>query len=168
MAAFERVVAEYEAPLLRYAGRIVARRDTAQDVVQDTFIRLFHHWPDEMSPSPQMATWLYRVAHNRAVDLLRGEARLRLLHLRHAEEQDEAVPADRGSGFGVSDEAARAATALQALNLREREIVVLKVYEEKSYKEIAEIMGLTPTNVGYILHHAMRKLAAELGNTGTI
>ena len=42
----------------------------------------------------------------------------------------------------------------------------LKVYEEKSYKEIGEITGLSTGNVGYILHHAMKKLAKELRKEG--
>ena len=45
---------------------------------------------------------------------------------------------------------------------RERQLVILKVYEEKSYNEISEITGLTSSNVGYILHHAMKTLAAIL------
>ena len=62
----------------------------------------------------------------------------------------------------MSDQALGAAEALRRLGDRERELVVLKVYEEKSYKEIAEITGLTVSNVGFILHTAMKKLATML------
>lgn len=48
------------------------------------------------------------------------------------------------------------------LNHREQQLVILKVYEEKSYREISGITGLTVGNVGYILHHAMKKLARHL------
>ena len=58
--------------------------------------------------------------------------------------------------------AENAAEALSRLSVRERQLVVLKVYEEKSYKEIAEITGLTVGNVGFILHTAIKKLAAML------
>jgi DNA-directed RNA polymerase specialized sigma24 family protein len=47
-------------------------------------------------------------------------------------------------------------------------MVILKVYEEKSYKEISEITGLSVSNVGYILHFAMKKLAEELKKTSAI
>jgi RNA polymerase sigma-70 factor (ECF subfamily) len=162
VAAFEGLVSEYEGALLRYATRIVRDADAAQDVVQNTFIKLFRNWQDELAPSPQMSSWLYRVAHNGAVDHLRKETRRRMLHQRHAEEQQDFVPPNRGAGFRITADAQRAAHALGKLNLRERQLVILKVYEEKSYKEIAEISGLTVSNVGYILHHAMKKLAAEL------
>ena len=54
------------------------------------------------------------------------------------------------------------------MSLREQQLVILKVYEEMSYKEISEITDLTVSNVGYILHHAMRKMADALKKTKAI
>lgn len=162
LAAFEAIVSTYEAQLLRYASRIVFDPDAAQDVVQNSFIRLFRKWEEPLEPCPRLSSWLYRVTHNCAVDHMRRESRRKLLHLRQAEEAPTCMPPNRGSGFRISEDAERAAAALQVLSLRERQLVILKVYEEKSYREISEIAGLTVSNVGYILHHAMRKLAAEL------
>lgn len=162
LAAFEAVVAEYEGPLLRYATRILQDAAGAQDVVQNTFLKMFKSWPDAMAPSPQLSSWLYRVAHNCAVDHVRKESKRHAIHLIHMKDREEIVPPDRGEGFQTSEATERIRKALGILNLRERELVILKVYEEKSYKEIAEITGLTGTNVGYILHHAMKKLSAAL------
>jgi len=167
-AAFEAIVSHYEGALLRYAGRMLRNSAAAQDVVQDTFIRLFKSWKDKIEPSPQLSSWLYRVAHNCAVDYLRKESRRQLLHMHHAKEARTSVPPDRGRNSRISEEAELAAAALQSLSLRERQLVVLKVYEEKSYREIGEITGLSVGNVGYILHHAMKKLAAELKKARTI
>jgi RNA polymerase sigma-70 factor (ECF subfamily) len=162
LAAFDSIVSRYEAALLRYAARIVGDPDAAQDIIQNTFIRLFRKWEERLEPSPQVSSWLYRVAHNCAVDHMRRESRRRLLHLRHAEGARDFVPPNRGAAFRISEEARRAAEALRKLSQRERQLVVLKVYEEKTYREISEITGLTVSNVGYILHHAMKKMAAEL------
>lgn len=162
LEAFGVVVSEYEAALLRYAGRILHNDNAAQDVVQNAFIRLFKSWTDEMSPSPKLSSWLYRVTHNCAVDYLRKESRRHLLHTRHADEQAKFAPPDRGKEFRISEAAEGAVVALKSLKMREQQLVVLKVYEEKSYKEISEITGLTVSNVGYILHHAMKKMAVEL------
>lgn len=164
-AQLEAIVSEYETALLRYASRVLRDPDNAQNVVQDAFIRLYRSWTGDMLPSPPLATWLYRVTYHCAVDHLRKESRLQLLHRRHALEQEESVPPNRGEGFALSDAAERAAAALKTLSLREQQLVILKVYEEKSYAEIAEITGLTSGNVGYILHHAMKKLAAEMKKT---
>ncbi|NQU39990.1 MAG: sigma-70 family RNA polymerase sigma factor [Lentisphaerae bacterium] len=162
LVAFEAVVRHYEAQLLRYAARLLNDPDAAQDVVQDSFIRLLHRWKGEMVPEGRMTNWLYRVAHNCAVDHVRKSARHSLLHRRASEEQSDSVPPNRGEGFEISDAAARAAAALQTLDLRERQLVVLRIYEEQSYKEISAITGLAVGNVGYILHHAMKKLAQAL------
>ena len=159
---FETVVAAYEAPLLRYVRRMVSSDDLAQDMVQNAFIRLYRRWTDPLAPSPQISAWLYRVAHNCAVDHLRNENRRHALHQRHAVEQPEHIGPDRGEGFHLSEAAEQVAAALAALPLRDRQLVVLKVYEEKSYKEISDITGLSVGNVGYILHHAMKRLAVEL------
>ena len=167
LAAFEAVVRHYEAQLLRYAARLLNDPDGAQDVVQDSFIRLLHRWKGEMEPEGRMTNWLYRVVHNCAVDHIRKSARHALLHRRAAEEHVDSVPPDRGEGFQISDEAARAAAALQSLDLRERQLVVLRIYEEQSYEEISAITGLSVGNVGYILHHAMKKLAQALEGTAS-
>lgn len=158
MADFERLVAEYESPLLRYAACMVRDTDAAQDLVQDAFIKLYRKWKDELKPSSRMSSWLYRVVHNRAIDYLRKESRRRELHRKQVKDVDH-IPADRGVWFRISEAAEKAAMALDQLSPREKQLVILKVYEEKSYREIAEIAGLTPTNVGYILHHAMKKMA---------
>jgi len=161
VAAFEAVVAHYEGALLRYACRL-ADPDTAQDIVQETFLRLHEGWRAAMEPSPVMNAWLYRVVHNSAIDFRRREARRRLLHLRQAEERERHAEPDCGASSRVSDSGHRAAQALRRLKDREQQIVILKVYEGKSYQEISEITGLTTGNVGFILHHAMRRMAEWL------
>ena len=90
---------------------------------------------------------------------MRKESRRRLLHLRQGEDAEDFVMPNRGKGFRISEGAERATVALASLPLREQQLVILKIYEEKSYKEISEITGLTVSNVGYILHHAMKKMA---------
>lgn len=163
---FARVVAEYESRLLRYVARLTGNASSAEDIVQETLVKLARRWRGALEPSPQLQGWLYRVAHNEAMDHERRESRLRALHARQAEEQGEQFAADPapGDSGGHEDLGDAAADALRGLSDRERELVTLKVYERKSYKEIAEITGLSVGNVGYILHHAMRKLAEKLAH----
>lgn len=163
LSEFEAIVSEYEAALLRYAHRLLGSIDAAQDVVQDVFIRLYHTWKDELKPGPQISTWLYRVTHNCSVDAMRREHRRELLHLRHATEKADDVEMPRLTFTPeISEAAEQASRALRTLNVREQQLVILKVYEDKSYKEISDITGLSTGNVGYILHHAMKKLAAAM------
>lgn len=162
IASFEMIVSHYEDRLIHYVARIVNSEDVAQDVVQDSFIRLFRKWKDVLEPGPQVSSWLYRVAHNRAVDHIRKQSRISELHKLHASEVPDSIAPDRGEGFRIGDKAAMAASALDTLDDRERQLVILKIYEEKSYKEISDIMNLKTGNVGYILHHALKKLAKVL------
>lgn len=160
--AFEAVVEHYQTPLLRYAARIVNNADAAQDVVQTAFIRLHKTWRDAFEPSAQLASWLYRVTHNCAVDHVRRESRRQDLHARHAEERDVRHGPVTGPRPRAKDPRETARQALQVLDLREQQLVVLKVYEEKSYREMSEITGLSEGNIGYILHHAMKKMATAI------
>jgi len=164
-AAFEALVSHYEARLLRYAARITGCNDVAQDVVQDAFIRLFRKWTGDLEPSPMLSGWLFRVTHNRAVDAVRRRSRRADVETRHAAEQPDVVAPVAGQS-GVGEQALRAEAALRTLSSREQQLVVLKVYEEKTYREISEITGLSAGNVGYILHHAMKKLSQALKQDG--
>ncbi len=163
--AFEAVVAHYEARLIRYAARITGCNDVAQDVVQETFIRLFRKWTGAFEPSPMLSGWLFRVAHNRAVDAVRKRSRRTDIEQRHADAQPVAVAPTQGQS-GLPEQALRAESALRTLSLREQQLVVLKIYEEKTYNEISAITGLSVGNVGYILHHAMRKMSQMLKQDG--
>ncbi len=164
-AAFEAVVSHYEARLIRYVARITGCNDVAQDVVQETFIRLFRKWTGDLEPSPMLSGWLFRVAHNRAVDAVRKRSRQADVEQKHADEQPDAIAPTQGlSGHG--EQARRVEIALRTLSAREQQLVILKVYEEKTYKEISEITGLSAGNVGYILHHAMKKMSQVLKQDG--
>ena len=161
---FEGVVAEYGRPLLGYAVRMVGDRDAAQDLVQDAFIRLSAQWRGAMEPSPQMSSWLHVTVRNLAIDHIRRERRRDDLHRRESSERPVSAPPapEQGGGGELPDLAVRAAEALSVLDAREREVVVLRVYEDKSFKEIADATGLTVANAWAVHHGAMQKLARAL------
>lgn len=160
-AEFESVVSEYENSLLRYTTRLVRNPACAQDVVQIVFIKLFQRWKDKFMPSPELCAWLYRVAHNEAIDHIRRENRLSILVSRHTDEQQAGMrDMEGGTRSGVAEE--KAALLIGMLSSREQQVVILKIYEEKSYREISQITGLSESNVGYILHFAMKKMADAL------
>lgn len=160
--ALNELVATYESALLRHAARLTGNAAAAEDVVQNAFIKLIRRWKGPLAPSPPLAGWLYRVVHNEAVDHVRHEARRHELYASHARDRATRQAAEVARPPEPSERAAAAAAALARLPERERLLVTLKVYEDKSYREIAEIAGLSVGNVGFILHHAMKKLARIL------
>ena len=164
---FERIVATYERQLLAYVARITGGRSSAEDVVQETFIKLSRQWHAELTPGALISSWLYKVAHNAAIDHIRREKTRGEAHKKHAEEEADAIADAQALARADADgeRAAKVRAALAALGERDRSMVILKVYEDKSYKEIAEITGLTIGNVGFILHTAMKKLAKLVAKT---
>ncbi len=157
----EAVVAAYEAPLLRYASRLLNNSAMAQDVVQNVFVKLFRQWPPGMRADARLKNWLYRVTHNEAVDMIRAEERRRRLHDRRA--ADPACCADGLCCDPPPDErVARVMRRLGILGLAERQVLLLRLQEGLSYGEIADITGRSRGYVGTLLHHAVKKLSAAL------
>lgn len=164
----ETVMAEHESALLRYATRILRDPDAAQDVVQDTFIRFNGQSQNGARPPAQIRAWLYRVTHNNAVDHIRRESRLRLLHERHAEEVDLSDPPAQRRTLEKEELMETILAAVGRLRPAEQQVVILRLQEGLSYREIAEVTRRTEGNVGCILHHAVRKLSGSLKKAGVI
>jgi RNA polymerase sigma factor (sigma-70 family) len=158
-AAIADVLTCYERPLLRYARALVGSDGAAQDVVQEAFLRLLR----KARSVRNLPSWLGRVTHNLAIDHLRREARMKKAH--------QAAVVETGPEPTVPPDAARADAAalereLGLLTPNERAVIVLKVIEGKSYKEISAVTGLSTSNIGYLIHHGLKKLAAKMGAAG--
>lgn len=165
----EAIVAEFETPLLRYATRILNNPSAAQDVVQNTFIKLFQRWKPGMHASAGLKSWLYRVAHNEAVDTIRRESRLHVLHEKQV--NDPAVgscPDGRDCAMTLSEQHRAVLAQLHTLQPREQQVLLLRLEEGLSYKDISRITGRSEGNVGNLLHHAVRKLSASLRKAGVL
>jgi RNA polymerase sigma-70 factor (ECF subfamily) len=165
-AEVEAIVAEHEKGLLRYAARIVNDPNAAQDVVQNVFIKLCRSWQDGAKPAPQMKSWLYRVTHNAAVDYIRSESRLRGLHERQAEDLTATAPAHQRRTVAAKDAMQIALEHLRRLKPEEQQVVILRIQDGMSYREIAEITKRSEGNVGCVLHHALKTLAQSLKRDG--
>jgi len=150
----ESIVTAHEGALLRYATGILNDSHAAQDVVQNTFIKLFKLWKPGAKPSDSLRAWLYRVTHNEAVDYIRRQQRINLLHSRHAEEA--AAASDPRPGMAEKMELVMA--GIRRLDAPEQQVLLLRLQEGLSYQEISKVTGRSEGNVGCILHHAVKKL----------
>ena len=150
--------------MLRYAARFLRNEEEAQDVVQEAFIRLWRACEAGQCDPEKVEAWLYRVTHNLAVDHIRHEDRLHRLH-----EQAggvDLVPGPDRKPAGVEERQALVMQYVHRLDPAERQVLVLRLQEGRSYQEISEITGRTEGNVGCILHHATKKMAAVLRRAG--
>jgi len=152
--------------LLRYATRVLNNADAAQDVVQEAFIRLHENREKVMARAVPLKGWLFRTAHNAAVDYIRKESRLRLLHERQSRQVEI-----QHDGKDADDPAERQALVLGHLNAlkpKEREVLVLRLQEGMSYRDIANVLKRSEGYVGTLIHTATRKLSQSLRQAGVV
>jgi RNA polymerase sigma-70 factor (ECF subfamily) len=148
-------VNRFEGPLTLYACRLLADRDRASDVVQDTFLRLCAQKQSDLEG--RLAEWLFTVCRNRALDVLRKERRMNPLSDEHAQAcaSDDPDPAE---SIEVRDAAGRIFELLEGLPASQREVIRLKFQNGFSYREISRISGHSVSNVGFLIHTGLKTL----------
>ncbi|HEX5139104.1 MAG TPA: sigma-70 family RNA polymerase sigma factor [Planctomycetota bacterium] len=143
----------YEAPLMRYAARLLDDPELARDVVQDCFVRLCQQRPEALDG--HLGEWLFTVCRRRAIDHLRRKGRMHRL--------DDVEPAVRmEDAVERREEEATLMERIARLPKMQQEVLLLKFQEGLSYKQISAITMTSVGNVGYLLHHALRTLRSEL------
>ena len=103
-SALAAVIEAFQAPLLRYAARLLNNVTLAQDVVQNTLVKLVRRVPPAEAPTDEVRNWLFRVAHNEAVDLIRSEERKKRLLETYAHQQDVETDGGLTSDTGTSEQ----------------------------------------------------------------
>lgn len=166
--AFEELMLRYQNRLASLLGHLTGRRDLAEDMAQDVFLRVYRA-RKRYVPGSKFSTWLYTIAHNVASNAQRTLARRREVHLVNSPTGE--------SGGNLLDGAAQAASGLMptrqldkaelrdvvnvavaALSDRQREAVLLNKFEHLSYEEIAEVMQMSPSAVKSLLTRARTNL----------
>lgn len=147
-----------EGPLLRFAHGLIGRREIAEDLVQEAFLRLHAHWDEVAQPK----AWLYRSIRNLAYNHLRD----------HRRESGEEAPDEADDARGPDGQLARLEAAgavrllLAELHEDDRTLIQLKYHENLKYDQISQRTGLSVGNVGYKLHHLLKSLADSLRRLG--
>jgi RNA polymerase sigma-70 factor (ECF subfamily) len=142
----------HEAKLLRYATWLMGDLESAREIVQETFLRLCKEKRTE-EIAGYLPQWLFTVCRNLAFDTRKKEARMTPLGDAH-------VGVD--SRLHEKQTAGEIFRMLDRLPKNQREVVYLKFQCDLSYKEISEITKLSVTNVGFLMHTALRGLRKEL------
>jgi RNA polymerase sigma-70 factor (ECF subfamily) len=140
------------------ARRMLNDRAEAEDVAQETMLRLWRMAPDWRADGAALGTWLYRVASNLCIDRLR---RRRGAPADAAPEVPDASPGAQAR-LEAADRAAALSAALARLPERQRLAVVLRHLEERPNPEVAAILEISVEAVESLLARARRALAAEL------
>ncbi len=158
----EQLIDRYEHSLLSYAHRMLGGDwQNAQDVVQETFLRLCRE--DRSKIISRVAPWLFTVCRSRVIDMQRTthahpvDASEITVSDPHPDAAEAALQAEQSQ-----DQRDRLNQLVQTLSPRQQEVLRLRMHAELSYREIAEVTGLTVSNVGFHLHAAIRSLKDSL------
>ncbi len=170
-SAFEQLVVRYQDRLVGFFYHIVHDRTAAEDLAQEAFLRVFRS-KERYEPTARFSTWLFRIAHNLASNQKRGAARRREIQLASGsgahdfrpEEQNLAEKSALMPTRQLDSVELRAVVrnAIEELSERQRTAVVLHKFEEMSYEEIGDIMGLGPVAVKSLISRARGKLKEAL------
>jgi RNA polymerase sigma-70 factor (sigma-E family) len=155
-AAIMQLFAEQYLPLLRLTSLLVDEPATAEDVVQESFVRLHRSW-DGIRDLDAAPAWLRSTALNLARSGLRRRqvfGRLRVVP------SDDAPSAE--SHAVLSEDRRAVVEALRALPRRQREVLVLRYYAECSEAEIADLLDIAPGSVKTHAHRGLETLRAAL------
>jgi RNA polymerase sigma-70 factor (ECF subfamily) len=161
-AAFDAVFAAYRRRVFGYLVRMTRRRDVAEDLLQEVFLRLAQH-AHRLEPDTRLGAWLFTVAHRLVVSWVRAQA-VRQQLAGDLPAREPAGP-DRTPHDALADSQTQSALerAFAALPSSYREVALLVGVEGLAPAEVAEILGLRPDAVRQRLARARAQLAEALG-----
>lgn len=160
------LIEQYQHRLLRYLAHMTGNQATAEDLFQETWIRVLEkgHQYDGKS---RFVTWLMTIAHNVAIDHLRKKAPASLDEMRDAEDAAPWEPEARGPSpyeqVAASEDRIRIQAALDELPPIFREVLVLRFQEQMKLEEIAKLVGIPLATVKTRLYRGVQALRPTLG-----
>lgn len=172
--AFAALYDRWSGPILRYFWHLCYDRDAAEDLLQETFLRLWRAAP-RYEVRARFSTYLFQIAKNLWINerakVLRRPLRVSLDAPRDGAGDGAGTLGERlaGDGPSPSDEASRAETgrriraAVDRLSEKLREVLVLAALEEMPYAEVAEVLGIPEGTVKSRMWAAVRELRKRLG-----
>jgi len=162
--AFERLVREHMNTVLGLAYHYVGDFSTAEDIAQETFVQAFQSM-HSLRNSARFKVWLLKITRNKCIDSIRHNPRMVSLEENREVEREillKSAPAHVGQPFEFTED--DLVEALKFLRRDYREIFVMKHVDNLSYKEIAEILGMTVSAVGEKLYRVRSMIRERLEN----
>ncbi len=155
-SAFRSIVEQHIGPITSYVTRMSNQSRDTEDIVQETFLRLWTHRNSFDASKGSMSTWLHRIAHNLVVDT----ARKKKPEL--ADTLDEMPTPGPDRSLESLSLQSKIAAALSSLPERQRSAVVLNHYQGLANKDIAEILGVSVSALESLLARGRRTLKEVL------
>lgn len=169
--AWERLVKRYESRVYNFSLRLTGNQTDALDLMQEVFLGVYRNLHRFRGDS-QFTTWLFRIAHNKAVDMSRRKYMLTSLSSLAGQEQsdddvldhiaDDERDQDPQNLIGESQNNARILSCLEVLNLEQRLVIELKVFQSYTFDEIALLQDISANTAKTRFYTALRLLKAHM------
>ncbi|NCN11842.1 RNA polymerase sigma factor [Candidatus Kaiserbacteria bacterium] len=160
------LVDRYEAKLTRYIARLGIRQlEDQQDVLQEIFLKAYRNL-NGFDTSLRFSSWIYRITHNEAISWYRKQNVRPEGHL--IGDSDELLMLLKSKEESVDEQFDKMINvkelnkALEKIDEKYREVIILRFFEDKEYEEISDILEIPVGSVGTLLHRGKKQLATAL------
>ncbi len=156
---FRLLMQKYQEPLYRHVRRLVMDHDDADDVIQNTFIKVYRNI-ERFEGKSKLFTWLYRIATNEAITFLNTKNRKETDTLDSLETAHIAHRLQADVFFDGDDIQLKLQQAMAVLPDKQRAVFNLRYFDEMPYEEMSEVMGTSVGALKASYHHAVKKIEA--------
>jgi RNA polymerase sigma-70 factor (ECF subfamily) len=169
--AFEILVNRHQTSVLNLIYRFIGDRTQAKDLAQEVFVRVWQA-AESYEPKAKLTTWIYKITTNLCLNEIKSASRRRwFLFQRSDEDSEKSIEETISDGSPTAEDlllskerTRQISEALQSLPENQRMALILKRYDDLSYKEIAQIIGCSVSAVESLLVRAKRTLQEKLKN----
>jgi len=154
--AFQKLLFDYQKPLYNHIRNIVLNHDDTDDVLQNTFVKVFQHLKNFKGDS-KLFSWMYRIATNEAITFINQKAKKNRLTSEAL--QSKIVDNLRADSFFDGNEIQiKLQKAITLLPEKQQLVFKMKYFEEIKYEDMAEILGTSVGALKASYHHAVKKI----------
>ena len=157
---YGKIISRYEKRLKGFIKKLIGNNLEVDDIVEDSLILAYQNLRG-FDAKQQFSSWILRIAHNKTVDYIKkkkpklvGDDEITNYELRITNENKSII-----EELEIKDEDKKEIhNAINKLELKYKEVIILYFFEKKSYEEISDILHTTVSNVGVMLNRAKTKL----------
>lgn len=168
--AFKELVEKYQTMIINTCIGFLHDKQDAEDIAQEVFVEVFYSL-GKFRKEAKLSTWLYRIAVNKSLNFLRSNKRRKWIQrfedamgIGRPGQTEPIETRHPGVEMETNEEAAMLHVTINSLSENQRIAFTLNKYEDLSYSEIADVMGVSVSSVESLIHRAKINLQQKLMN----
>jgi len=158
--SFNLLIRKYQKKVYWHVRRLVIVHDDADDVTQETFVKVWKHL-DSFKEQSQLFTWIYRIATNEAISFLRKKRTRFFIPMIQVERKLARTLKD-DNFFNGDEIQLKLQQAILKLPEKQRIVFNMKYYDELKYEEMSEVLGTSVGALKASYHHAVKKIEEHI------